>query len=181
MSNQLDRLLDRVQDALDREEEPLWQPDLTDVALPAGQQAQGNGAAPTIQESRSGEAPSRAIQPTPSGGSGTAPRHWDGDPAPVDGSFAPAFSPALLEQMEELDQAWDGIQAIRRAVPSGGSAPVGSPAASGGTQIPSDPAARGMLPLAAAAAAAGETEQARAVDRAFQRDSRRYDRGFSLY
>ena len=39
----------------------------------------------------------------------------------------------------------------------------------------------GDSPLAAAAAAAQQQEDARAVDRAFQRDSRRYDRGFSLY
>ena len=44
-----------------------------------------------------------------------------------------------------------------------------------------DPAALRDSPLAAAAAAAQQQEDARAVDRAFQRDSRRYDRGFSLY
>lgn len=88
--------------------------------------------------------------------------------------------PALLEQLRQFDRTQASLEALSRS--QGGdslTARTSGRLPDTGTQY--DPASLGDSPLAAAAAAAREEDQARAVDRAFQRDSRRYDRGFSLY
>lgn len=88
--------------------------------------------------------------------------------------------PALLEQLRQFDRTQASLDALSRS--QGGSSLTSRTSGrlpETGTQY--DPASLGDSPLAAAAAAAREEDQARAVDRAFQRDSRRYDRGFSLY
>ena len=90
--------------------------------------------------------------------------------------------PALLQQAQKLEQRTGQAQALAQdrrsrslapalALPSRGQAPFPSQMAegNGGGQN----AGRAALPD-------GE-DQARLIDRAFQRDSRRYDRGFSLY
>lgn len=88
--------------------------------------------------------------------------------------------PALLEQLREFDRTQASLDALSRSQ-GGGSLTSRAPGRLPDTGTQYDPASLGDSPLAAAAAAAREEDQARAVDRAFQRDSRRYDRGFSLY
>lgn len=88
--------------------------------------------------------------------------------------------PALLEQLREFDRTQASLDALSRSQ-GGGSLTSRTSGRLPETGTQYDPASLGDSPLAAAAAAAREEDQARAVDRAFQRDSRRYDRGFSLY
>lgn len=89
-------------------------------------------------------------------------------------------APALLEQLREFDRTQASLDALSRSQGTGSlTFRTSGRLPETGTQY--DPASLGDSPLAAAAAAAREEDQARAVDRAFQRDSRRYDRGFSLY
>ena len=89
-------------------------------------------------------------------------------------------TPALLEQLRQFDRTQASLDALSRSQGTGSlTSRTSGRLPETGTQY--DPASLGDSPLAAAAAAAREEDQARAVDRAFQRDSRRYDRGFSLY
>ena len=89
-------------------------------------------------------------------------------------------TPALLEQLRQFDRTQASLDALSRSQGTGSlTSRTSGRLPDTGTQY--DPASLGDSPLAAAAAAAREEDQARAVDRAFQRDSRRYDRGFSLY
>lgn len=88
--------------------------------------------------------------------------------------------PALLEQLRQFDRTQASLDALSRSQ-GGGSLAARTSGRLPDTGTQYDPASLGDSPLAAAAAAAREEDQARAVDRAFQRDSRRYDRGFSLY
>lgn len=88
--------------------------------------------------------------------------------------------PALLEQLRQFDRTQASLDALSRSQ-GGGSLTSRTSGRLPETGTQYDPASLGDSPLAAAAAAAREEDQARAVDRAFQRDSRRYDRGFSLY
>lgn len=90
-------------------------------------------------------------------------------------------SPALLEQLRRLERTQASLQALSRSQTASGTPLAGAAVSRPGSSVSYNPAALGGSPLAAAAAAAQEEDQARAVDRAFQRDSRRYDRGFSLY
>ena len=86
-----------------------------------------------------------------------------------DGDFlAPRQAPALLERAERLDRAVGQARRGDTAVRSTGS-PTGGTALSGLAVRQSG----GWLER-------GE-DHAAAVDRAFQRDSRRYDQGFALY
>lgn len=89
-------------------------------------------------------------------------------------------TPALLEQLRQFDRTQASLDALNHSQ-GGGSLTSRVPGRLPDTGTQYDPASLGDSPLAAAAAAAREEDQARAVDRAFQRDSRRYDRGFSLY
>lgn len=90
--------------------------------------------------------------------------------------------PALLQQAQDLERQAGQAQALvqdRRsrslapalALPSRGQAPFPSQTAEG----------NGGGQNAGGTAWPGGEDQARLIDRAFQRDSRRYDRGFSLY
>lgn len=88
--------------------------------------------------------------------------------------------PAFLEQLRQFDRTQASLDALSRSQ-GGGSLTSRTSGRLPETGTQYDPASLGDSPLAAAAAAAREEDQARAVDRAFQRDSRRYDRGFSLY
>ena len=90
-------------------------------------------------------------------------------------------SPALLEQLRRLERTQASLQALGRSQTASGTPLAGAAVSRPGSSVSYDPAALRDTPLAAAAAAAQEDDRARAVDRAFQRDSRRYDRGFSLY
>lgn len=194
MTNDLDNLLEQVEDVLEEDGGALWQPDLTSPVLPqapedrakadpqdsqAGAYAdpsdaladfsglEGQQALPRFQ--RAGEDNSQ----TP-GSSGSDPQDL------FQGIAVPSF-PALLEQLRTLEDIQVGAEALGRSQENGGSLPSRAFSAQGGFGLQYDPAALRDSPLAAAAAAAQQQEDARAVDRAFQRDSRRYDRGFSLY
>lgn len=90
--------------------------------------------------------------------------------------------PALLQQAQKLEQRTGQAQALAQdrrsrslasalALPSRGQAPFPSQTAEG----------NGGGQSAGGAAWPGGEDQVRLIDRAFQRDSRRYDRGFSLY
>lgn len=90
--------------------------------------------------------------------------------------------PALLQQAQDLERQAGQAQALvqdRRsrslasalALPSRGQVPFPSQTAEG----------NGGGQSAGGAAWPGGEDQVRLIDRAFQRDSRRYDRGFSLY
>lgn len=90
--------------------------------------------------------------------------------------------PVLLQQAQKLEQQTGQAQALvqdRRsrslasalALPSRGQVPFPSQTAEG----------NGGGQSAGGAAWPGGEDQVRLIDRAFQRDSRRYDRGFSLY
>lgn len=195
MTNDLDNLLEQVEDVLEEDGSALWQPDLTSLVLPQaredrakadqqGSQAgayadpsdaladfsalEGPQALPHFQ--RAGEDNSQ----TP-GSSGSDPQELS------QGIAAPSSSPALLEQLRTLEDIQAGAEALGRSQENGGTLPSRAFSSQGGSGLQYDPAALRDSPLAAAAAAAQQQEDARAVDRAFQRDSRRYDRGFSLY
>lgn len=90
--------------------------------------------------------------------------------------------PALLQQAQKLEQQTGQAQALAQdrrsrslasalALPSRGQVPFPSQTAEG----------NGGGQSAGGAAWPGGEDQVRLIDRAFQRDSRRYDRGFSLY
>lgn len=195
MTNDLDNLLEQVEDVLEEDGGALWQPDLTSLVLP---QAREDRAKANHQDSQAGAYadPSDALadfsglegpQALPSfqragednsqtpGSSGSDPQELS------QGIAAQSSSPALLEQLRTLEDIQAGAEALGRSQESGGSLPSRAFSAQGGFGLQYDPAALRDFPLAAAAAAAQQQEDARAVDRAFQRDSRRYDRGFSLY
>lgn len=195
MTNDLDNLLEQVEDVLEEDGSALWQPDLTSLVLP---QAREDRAKADPQDNQSGEYsdPSDALADfsaleeqqalprfqrtgeykaqTP-GSNGTDPQDLS------QGIAAHSSSPALLEQLRTLEDIQAGAEALGRNQESGGSLPSRAFSGQGGSGLQYDPAALRDSPLAAAAAAAQQQEDARAVDRAFQRDSRRYDRGFSLY
>lgn len=195
MTNDLDNLLEQVEDVLEEDGSSLWQPDLTSLVLP---QAREDRAKADPQDNQSGEYsdPSDALAglsalegqqalprfqragednlQTP-GSSGSDPQ------ALSQGIAAQSPSPALLEQLRTLEDIQAGAEALGRSQENGGSLTSRAFSGQGGSGLQYDPAALRDSPLAAAAAAAQQQEDARAVDRAFQRDSRRYDRGFSLY
>lgn len=90
--------------------------------------------------------------------------------------------PVLLQQAQKLEQQTGQAQALAQdrrsrslapalALPSRGQAPFPSQMAEG----------NGGGQNAGGTAWPGGEDQVRLIDRAFQRDSRRYDRGFSLY
>lgn len=90
--------------------------------------------------------------------------------------------PVLLQQAQDLERQAGQAQALAQdrrsrslapalALPSRGQAPFPSQTAEG----------NGGGQNAGGTAWPGGEDQARLIDRAFQRDSRRYDRGFSLY
>ena len=90
--------------------------------------------------------------------------------------------PVLLQQAQDLERQAGQAQALAQdrrsrslapalALPSRGQAPFPSQMAEG----------NGGGQSAGGAAWPGGEDQVRLIDRAFQRDSRRYDRGFSLY
>lgn len=90
--------------------------------------------------------------------------------------------PALLQQAQDLERQAGQAQALAQdrrsrslapalALPSRGQAPFPSQMAEG----------NGGGQNAGGTAWPGGEDQVRLIDRAFQRDSRRYDRGFSLY
>ena len=90
--------------------------------------------------------------------------------------------PVLLQQAQDLERQAGQAQALAQdrrsrslapalALPSRGQAPFPSQMAEG----------NGGGQNAGGTAWPGGEDQARLIDRAFQRDSRRYDRGFSLY
>lgn len=152
---------------------PLWE---ETGALPAWKEAGAGALADELQKTllprleREGEVRTDVL---PSGEAGA----WE---AGEDRSST-LSTPALLERLRTLEEEQAGAEALARGQ-SAVSTPVSRSGGSwGGGGMAYDPAALGDFPLAAAAAAALEEDRARAVDRAFQRDSRRYDRGFSLY
>ena len=90
--------------------------------------------------------------------------------------------PVLLQQAQDLERQAGQAQALAQdrrsrslasalALPSRGQVPFPSQTAEG----------NGGGQSAGGAAWPGGEDQVRLIDRAFQRDSRRYDRGFSLY
>ena len=127
-------------------------------------------------------------QPVQGGQAGTAQVQVPDRPRHVQGSLwageetaqTRQDEPALLEQLRQFDRTQASLDALSRSQ-GGGSLTSRTSGRLPETGTQYDPASLGDSPLAAAAAAAREEDQARAVDRAFQRDSRRYDRGFSLY
>lgn len=195
MTNDLDNLLEQVEDVLEEDGSALWQPDLTVLVLP---QAREDRAKADPQDSQAGAyaGPSDALanfsalenqqtlprfqragednSQTP-GSSGSNPQDLSKNIA------VQLSSPALLEQLRTLEDIQAGAEALGRSQENGGSLTSRAFSGQGGSGLQYDPAALRDSPLAAAAAAAQQQEDARAVDRAFQRDSRRYDRGFSLY
>lgn len=207
MTNDLDRLLEQVKDALEDSGAGLWQPDLAAPVLPAFTQDDGGTAAETapgtrtrgsvpeleslpsfsaLEEGQAAEVFSEAdlaVLPqvdregdTPS----LSSRQTRQEGQALNGNTS-SVSPALLEQLQTLENMQASAQALGRSPGSGSSLSPRFQPGQGGGGVSYDPAALGDFPLAAAAAAAQEEDRARAVDRAFQRDSRRYDRGFSLY
>lgn len=195
MTNNLDNLLKQVEDVLEEDGSALWQPDLTALVLPQTQEdrakadqqdnqsggyadpsdapadfwsMEGPQALPRFQ--RAGEDNSQTPE-----SSGTDPQEFS------QGITVPSSSPALLEQLRTLEDIQAGAEALGRTQENGGSLSSRAFSGQGSSGLQYDPAALRDSPLAAAAAAAQQQEDARAVDRAFQRDSRRYDRGFSLY
>lgn len=195
MTNDLDNLLEQVEDVLEEDGGALWQPDLTALVLP---QAREDRAKANPQDSQAGEYsdPSDALADFSALEGQLALPHFqraweDGSQTPgLNGSdlqdlsqdiAVPSSSPALLEQLRTLEDIQAGAEALGRSQENGGSLSSRAFSGQGSSGLQYDSAALRDSPLAAAAAAAQQQEDARAVDRAFQRDSRRYDRGFSLY
>lgn len=195
MTNDLDNLLAQVEDVLEEDGGALWQPDLTSLVLP---QAREDRAKADPKDSQTGAyaAPSDALadfsglegpqalphfQRAREDNSQTPGSNGSDPQALFQGIAAQSSSPALLEQLRTLENIQAGAEALGRNQENGGSLPSRAFSGQGGSGLQYDPAALRDFPLAAAAAAAQQQEDARAVDRAFQRDSRRYDRGFSLY
>lgn len=247
MTNDLDRLLEQVVDALEDSQAGLWLPDLTAPVLPAvegeknqttrddspaegrsqawiqnGNPIQRYGDAllslptfsaledglparisgkdlPTriLEKKLSAQIPEKKlpVQTSIEAESEALPRFeraWDveqlmseqssGGTQESQGAVVlQSSSPALLEQLQTLEAAQASAEAFGRSLTASSGLSSRSLAEQGGGGVQYDPAALGDSPLAAAAAAAQDEDRARAVDRAFQRDSRRYDRGFSLY
>ncbi len=117
---------------------------------------------------------------------GTRPVLWETGPVEAGAVLLEQVEsrrkPALLQQAQELERQAGQAQALvqdRRsrslasalALPSRGQASFPSQMAEG----------NGGGQNAGGTAWPGGEDQARLIDRAFQRDSRRYDRGFSLY
>ena len=195
MTNDLDNLLEQVEDVLEEDGGALWQPDLTVLVLPQAREDQPK-ADPKDSQAGAYAAPSDALadfsalegpqalprfqragedkSQTP-GSNGSDPQELS------QGIAAQSSSPALLEQLRTLEDIQAGAEALGRTQVNGGSLSSRTFSGQGGSGLQYDPAALRDFPLAAAAAAAQQQEDARAVDRAFQRDSRRSDRGFSLY
>ena len=96
-------------------------------------------------------------------------------------SAAQDARPALLERLQALEQTQASVEALQQKQSSGGAPAFRVLTGQGGMDASYSLASRAGPSLAATAATTQESDQARAVDRAFQRDSRRYDRGFSLY
>lgn len=195
MTNDLDNLLEQVEDVLDEDGSALWQPDLTSLVLPQPWEDQAK-ADPQDSQAGAYADPSDALAGLSTlEGQQALPRFQragennlqtpglsGSDPQDLSqGIAAQSSSPALLEQLRTLEDIQAGAEALGRSHESGGSLPSRTFSGQGSSGLQYDPAALRDSPLAAAAAAAQQQEDARAVDRAFQRDSRRYDRGFSLY
>lgn len=195
MTNDLDNLLEQVEDVLEEDGSALWQPDLTSLVLP---QAPEDRAKANPQDSQAGAYadPSDALagfsaleeqQALPrfqraGEDNSQTPGSNGSDPQDLSqGIAAQSSSPALLEQLRTLEDIQAGAEALGRSQENGGSLSSRAFSGQGSSGLQYDPSALRDSPLAAAAAAAQQQEDARAVDRAFQRDSRRYDRGFSLY
>lgn len=205
MTNQLDALLDALEDALEDGEIQLWQPDLTDLVLPGFRNSQEDSSqevgrpesypdkqnalsalsileqdttVPVLEEM--GQEAALSQLEWEGGTLSLTPRQGQGGVQASDAGTQ-FSSPALLEQLQTLEDTQASVEALSRSQPFSGSLSSRSRAGQSSSGLPYDPAALGDFPLAAAAAAAQDEDRARAVDRAFQRDSRRYDRGFSLY
>ena len=191
MTNDLDNLLEQVEDVLEEDGSALWQPDLTSLVLPQSREDQPK-ADPQDSQAGAYAGPSDALanfsalegpqalprfQRTGENGSQT-PGSSCTDPQDLSqGISAPSSSPALLEQLRTLEDIQAGAEALGRSQENGDSLSPRAFSGQGSSGLQYDPAALRDFPLAAAQ----QQEDARAVDRAFQRDSRRYDRGFSLY
>lgn len=90
--------------------------------------------------------------------------------------------PALLQQAQELERQAGQAQALAQNRRSRSLAPALALPSRGQASFPSQTAeGNGGGQSAGGAAWPGGEDQVRLIDRAFQRDSRRYDRGFSLY
>ena len=90
--------------------------------------------------------------------------------------------PALLQQAQDLERQAGQAQALAQDRRSRSLAPALALPARGQAPFPSQMAeGNGGGQNAGGTAWPGGEDQARLIDRAFQRDSRRYDRGFSLY
>ena len=90
--------------------------------------------------------------------------------------------PALLQQAQDLERQAGQALALAQDRRSRVLAPALTLPSRGQASFPSQTAeGNGGGQSAGRAALPGGEEQARLIDRAFQRDSRRYDRGFSLY
>ena len=90
--------------------------------------------------------------------------------------------PVLLQQAQNLERQAGQAQALAQDRRSRVLAPALTLPSRGQASFPSQTAEEngGGQSTGGAALPDGE-DQARLIDRAFQRDSRRYDRGFSLY
>lgn len=90
--------------------------------------------------------------------------------------------PALLQQAQDLERQAGQALALAQDRRSRVLAPALTLPSRGQASFPSQTAeGNGGGRSAGGAAWPGGEDQARLIDRAFQRDSRRYDRGFSLY
>ena len=90
--------------------------------------------------------------------------------------------PALLQQAQDLERQAGQALALAQDRRSRSLAPALALPARGQAPFPSQMAeGNGGGQNAGGTAWPGGEDQARLIDRAFQRDSRRYDRGFSLY
>lgn len=90
--------------------------------------------------------------------------------------------PALLQQAQDLERQVGQAQALAQDRRSRALAPALALPSRGQASFPSQMAeGNGGGQNAGGTAWPGGEDQARLIDRAFQRDSRRYDRGFSLY
>ena len=90
--------------------------------------------------------------------------------------------PVLLQQAQELERQAGQAQALAQNRPSRSLAPALTRPSRGQASFSSQTGeGSGGGQNSGGAAWTGGEEQARLIDRAFQRDSHRYDRGFSLY